>query len=51
MRKDNSAVRASAGRDRPGDPISFQAYAHLGMVAETFANHVRRLGRAASRQS
>jgi reductive dehalogenase len=27
-----------------GDPISFQAYAHLGLVAETLADYIRRLG-------
>jgi reductive dehalogenase len=44
MRKEWKAVRASAGSDYMGDPISFQAYAHLGLVAETMANYVRRLG-------
>ena len=33
-----------------GDPISFQAYQHLGLVAETMANYVRRLGWDASAQ-
>jgi reductive dehalogenase len=50
MRKENNAVRASTGRDWLGDPISFQAYAHLGMVAETIANYIRRLGWDASPQ-
>jgi reductive dehalogenase len=50
MRKDSHAVRASAGHDWMGDPISFQAYAHLGMVAETIANYIRRLGWEASPQ-
>ena len=50
MRKDSHAVRASTGYDWMGDPISFQAYAHLGMVAETIANYIRRLGWDASPQ-
>jgi epoxyqueuosine reductase len=50
MRKDLHAVRASTGRDWMGDPISFQAYQHLGMVAETLANYIRRLGWEASPQ-
>jgi reductive dehalogenase len=33
-----------------GDPISFQAYGHLALVAETMANYVRRLGWEASAQ-
>jgi reductive dehalogenase len=33
-----------------GDPISFQAYQHLGLVAETIANYIRRLGWDASAQ-
>jgi len=44
MRKDFQAMRASTGSDWMGDPISFQAYAHLGLVAETLAGYVRRLG-------
>jgi len=50
MRKEWHAVRASAGSDWMGDPISFQAYAHLALVAETMANYIRRLGWAASPQ-
>ena len=50
MRKEHHAVQASTGRDWMGDPISFQAYAHLGMVAETIANYIRRLGWEASPQ-
>ncbi len=50
MRKEPSAVAASTGHDWMGDPISFQAYQHLGMVAETIANYVRRLGWDASAQ-
>ncbi len=50
MRKDLLAVRASTGSDWMGDPISFQAYQHLGMVAETMANYIRRLGWAATAQ-
>jgi len=50
MRKEGHAVRASTGHDWLGDPISFQAYAHLGMVAETIANYIRRLGWDASPQ-
>lgn len=50
MRKDWNAMRASRGYDWIGDPISFQAYGHLGMVAETMANYMRRLGWRASAQ-
>lgn len=50
MRKENKAVRASTGRDWLGDSISFQAYQHLGMVTETLANYIRRLGWEASAQ-
>lgn len=50
MRKDLQAMEASTGRDWMGDPISFQAYQHLGMVAETLANYIRRLGWGASPQ-
>lgn len=44
MRKELKAMRASSGHDWMGDPISFQAYQHLGLVAETLANYIRRLG-------
>ena len=50
MRKEGKAEHASTGRDWMGDPISFQAYQHLGMVAETIANYIRRLGWDASPQ-
>jgi reductive dehalogenase len=50
MRKESNAVHASSGRDWMGDPISFQAYQHLGMVTETIANYIRRLGWDASPQ-
>ncbi len=50
MRKEEGAMRASSGSDWMGDPISFQAYQHLGLVAETMANYVRRLGWEASAQ-
>jgi reductive dehalogenase len=50
MRKDLRAMRASSGKDWMGDPISFQAYQHLGMAAETMANYIRRLGWEASPQ-
>jgi len=50
MRKELRAMRASTGHDWMGDPISFQAYQHLGMVAETMANYIRRLGWEASAQ-
>jgi ferredoxin len=50
MRKEAKAVRASQGSDWLGDPISFQAYEHLGLVAETIANYIRRLGWEASAQ-
>lgn len=44
MRKEANAMRTSKGFDWMGDPLSFQAYQHLGMVAETMADYVRRLG-------
>jgi reductive dehalogenase len=50
MRKELNAISASTGHDWLGDPISFQAYQHLGMVAETIANYIRRLGWEASAQ-
>ena len=50
MRKDWSTVRASTGSDWIGDPVSFQAYGHLALAAETIANYVRRLGWEASAQ-
>jgi reductive dehalogenase len=50
IRKEGDAVHASSGRDWLGDPISFQAYQHLGMVTETIANYIRRLGWDASPQ-
>jgi len=50
MRKESNAVHASTGSDWMGDPISFQAYQHLGMVAETMANYIQRLGWDASPQ-
>jgi reductive dehalogenase len=50
MRKDWNSMNASTGSDYMGDPISFQAYQHLGMVAETLANYIRRLGWDASAQ-
>ena len=50
MRKEWKAMRASTGSDWIGDPISFQAYQHLGLVAETMANYIRRLGWDASAQ-
>jgi len=50
MRKEQHAMQASTGRDWLGDPISFQAYQHLGLVAETLANYIRRLGWKADAQ-
>lgn len=50
MRKELKAIHASTGHDWMGDPISFQSYQHLGMVAETIANYIRRLGWDASAQ-
>jgi epoxyqueuosine reductase len=50
MGKELRTMRASTGSDWMGDPISFQAYQHLGLVAETMANYVRRLGWDASAQ-
>ncbi|MBE0685887.1 MAG: 4Fe-4S dicluster domain-containing protein [Anaerolineaceae bacterium] len=50
MRKELKAMRASTGHDWMGDPISFQSYQHLGMVTETMANYIRRLGWDASPQ-
>jgi len=50
MRKEWNAMHASTGSDWAGDPISFQAYQHLGMVTETLANYIQRLGWDASVQ-
>ena len=50
MGKDWGAVHASTGSDWIGDPVSFQAYQHLGLVAETMANYINRLGWDASPQ-
>jgi len=50
MRKDWRTMHASTGYDWIGDPISFQAYQHLALVAETMANYIRRLGWDASAQ-
>ena len=50
MGKDWGAMHASTGSDWIGDPISFQAYQHLGMVTETLANYIQRLGWDASPQ-
>lgn len=44
MRKEWNTMRASKGSDWIGDPLSFQAYAHLALVTETLANYIRRLG-------
>ena len=44
MRKNWNAMHSSKGYDWMGDPLSFQAYAHLGLVAETIADYIRRLG-------
>ncbi len=50
MRKDGPAMRAATGSDWLGDPLSFQSYQHLALVAETVANYIRRLGWDASAQ-
>lgn len=50
MRKDWLTMHASRGYDWIGDAISFQAYQHLAIVAETLANYIRRLGWDASAQ-
>jgi reductive dehalogenase len=50
MRKHWNTVRASTGSDWMGDPISFQAYGHLALVAETMAGYLRRLGWDSSAQ-
>jgi len=50
MGKEWNAVHASTGSDWLGDPISFQAYQHLGLIAETMANYISRLGWEASPQ-
>jgi epoxyqueuosine reductase len=50
MGKNWGAMHASTGSDWIGDPVSFQAYQHLGLVAETMANYIRRLGWDASAQ-
>jgi len=44
MGKNLAAKKASSGTDWMGDPISFQAYQHLGLVAETMSNYINRLG-------
>lgn len=50
MRKEYNTVRSSTGHDWIGDSISFQAYQHLALVAQTMANYIRRLGYPASAQ-
>jgi reductive dehalogenase len=50
MRKEWKTMRASTGSDWIGDPISFQAYQHVALVAETVANYINRLGWDASAQ-
>ena len=50
MRKEPRTMRASTGTDWIGDPVSFQAYQQVGLVAETMANYIRRLGWDASAQ-
>lgn len=50
MKKDWKTIRASKGNDWIGDPLSFQAYGHLALVAETLTNYIRRLGWEASPQ-
>jgi reductive dehalogenase len=50
MGKSLQAMHASTGSDWMGDPISFQAYQHLGLVVETMANYIRRLGWRAAAQ-
>ena len=44
MGKDLKTGKASTGTDWMGDPISFQAYQHLGLVTETITNYISRLG-------
>jgi reductive dehalogenase len=44
MAKHLPTEKASSGTDWMGDPISFQAYQQVGLVTETIANYVRRLG-------
>ncbi|MFC1908944.1 reductive dehalogenase [Chloroflexota bacterium] len=51
MRKDYRTANASAGYDFIADALSLQAYEHLGLVAETMSDYIRRLGYPALPQS
>lgn len=51
MRKDHRTVDASAGHDFIADALSIQAYEHLGLVAETISDYIKRLGYPALPQS
>lgn len=51
MRKESRTVNASNGYDWITDAISFQAYQHSALVAQTMANYIRRLGYRASPQT
>jgi len=51
MRKDYRTVDASAGHDFIADALSIQAYEHLGLVAETISDYIKRLGYPALPQS
>ena len=48
MGKEHQTVRASQGYDWITNPISFQCYQHLGLVACTIADYIKRLGYPAS---
>ncbi|MFC1904885.1 reductive dehalogenase [Chloroflexota bacterium] len=51
MSKDRRTVDASAGHDFIADALSLQAYEHLGLVAETISDYIKRLGYPAFPQS
>jgi len=50
MRKELRTLKASNGYDWINDPISFQCYQRLGLVALSIANYIQRLGYSASPQ-
>ena len=51
MGKAYQTVKASSGYDWIGDPISFQAYQRVSLVAHTIADYIKRLGYPASPQA
>ncbi len=42
--KEMNTIRASTGHDFIGDPVSFQGYERVILIAQTIANYMRRLG-------